>query len=33
MELREDAWLNSGESDEYGLYGYFIHRDYTDDEK
>jgi len=33
LEANEEAWLDSGESDEYGSCSYFIHRFYTDDEK
>ena len=33
LEANEDAWLNSGESDEYGSCSYFIDKHYTDDEK
>jgi hypothetical protein len=29
----EEAWLNSGESDEYGSRSYFIDRHYTDEER
>ncbi len=33
LEANEDAWLNSGESDEYGSCSYFIDKYYTDEEK
>jgi hypothetical protein len=33
LQARKDAWLNSGESDEYGVCSFFIHKHYTDDEK
>ncbi|MCA6112188.1 hypothetical protein [Bradyrhizobium cenepequi] len=33
LEAIESAWLNSGETDEYGSYSYFVYRFYSDDEK
>jgi len=33
LEANEEAWLDSGESDEYGSCSYFIHLFYADDEK
>jgi vacuolar-type H+-ATPase subunit C/Vma6 len=33
LEANEDAWLESGESDQYGACSFFIHKHYTDDEK
>lgn len=33
LEERESAWLNSGESDEYGAHSCFIDKHYTDEEK
>src|SRR5258706_16198515 len=33
LEAMEDAWLNSGESDEYDSCSYFIDKYYTDEEK
>jgi hypothetical protein len=33
LEANEESWLNSGESDEYGRDSYFIHANYSDEEK
>jgi hypothetical protein len=33
LEANEEAWLNSGESGEYGSCSYFICTHYTDNEK
>ena len=33
LEANEDAWLNSGESDEYDSSSFFIHKHYSDAEK
>jgi hypothetical protein len=29
----EDAWLGSGEDDQYGMQSFFIHKYYSDEEK
>jgi hypothetical protein len=33
LEAVEDAWLNSGEDDEYGFNSFFIAKHYSDEEK
>jgi hypothetical protein len=33
LEANEDAWLGSGDDDEYGRNSYFIDRHYSDSEK
>jgi hypothetical protein len=33
LESHEDAWLASGESDEYGMQSFFIDKHYSDHEK
>ncbi|MFB9265585.1 hypothetical protein ACFFWD_20925 [Bradyrhizobium erythrophlei] len=33
LKEHEDAWLNSGESDEYGASSFFINKQYSDAEK
>jgi hypothetical protein len=33
LREREDAWINSSQSDEYGANSYFVHRYYSDEEK
>jgi hypothetical protein len=33
LEAFEDAWLESGEDDEYGFNSFFVYKYYSDDEK
>jgi hypothetical protein len=33
LEANEDAWLNSGDDDEYGFKSFFVYKYYSDDEK